>query len=189
MTLDVHTWSSFFLKCWFGINKVCLEHFCSDWPVSYEIYAGPKGWVLTGLIPGWILPNFTPSSWNSSISMCIPPGLPPSCAPKASLGEGLLGIFHSGIRNHLAFPADAWFLRSTGRLPYLAQTALFYIIFLLEFSTIRNCKFQPASVQTPWMLSQEDFAHWRLQTRILTPKYWLNHLQMEVTLTSLSLPD
>lgn len=56
-------------------------------------------------------------------------GPPPSCAPKAFLDRGLLGLLHVLTGNLLAFPDAAGLLRSLGSLPCLEQTGVFYIVF------------------------------------------------------------
>lgn len=61
--------------------------------------------------------------------MSTAPSPSPSCAPKAFLGRGLLGILHVLKGNLLAFPDAAGLLRSMGSLPSLEQTGVFYIVF------------------------------------------------------------
>lgn len=95
------------------------------------------------------------------------PDPPPSLAPKAFLGKGLLGILHV-LRGNLAFLDAAGLLRSMGSLPCLEQTSVFYIVFNVGiFHKTEIISYSQLQSVLP-DCSPEDLP---LQTCILTLKY------------------
>lgn len=115
-TTHIHRWS--YQQQFLCKGPVLLETFLF-W-LSESVQDRAASWLRSA--------SFLASSWHPRISVSPAPGPPPVLSSQGFPDRGLLDLFRDGTGNLLSFPDAAGFLRSTGSLPYLAQTSIFCIV-------------------------------------------------------------